>query len=130
MTQPFFHGQKLGHNPLELTLYVPSTQGESKVVPLREQRQRVKDAESKMARIFGGTTEVSAVGRWYNDKNRFVREPIGKVTSYTTPEDFEKGRKAFEEYVNDIGRKYDQTSLSLEYEGDLFFYDVPKKEVK
>jgi hypothetical protein len=128
--QPFFKGTKMEHSPLELTLYVPSTQGENRVVRKPEQKKRLVDAEQKMSRIFGGITEVDATGRWYNGKGRFVREPIGKVTSYTTPEAFEKGRADFEKYVRQIGRKYGQTSLAMEFEGDMFFYPVKKEEVR
>jgi hypothetical protein len=126
MQQPFFKGVKLGHSPLELTLYVPSTFGESKIEPPAVRKKRINEAESTMSRIFGGTTEVSAVGRWYNNAGKFVREPIGKVTSYTTPKDFNKGKREFESYVKRIADKYGQTSIALEYEGDLFFFNAPK----
>jgi len=128
ISQPFFRGIKLGHSPLELTLYVPSTQGEDRLMETPIQKMRVEEAEKTMSKMFGGTTEVSAVGRWYNDHNKFVREPIGKVTSYTTPKAFNKGKSDFEKYVREIARRYNQTTITLEYEGDMFFYNNPDKQ--
>jgi len=123
--QPFFRGVKLSHSPLELTLYVPSTQGLSNEVSTAEKERRIEEAERKMSRIFGGTTEVSAVGRWYDDRKKFVKEDIGKITSFTTPKDYTEGREKFEKYVRQIAKKYNQKSLTLEFEGDMFFYGNP-----
>ena len=128
ISQPFFRGIKLGHSPLELTLYVPTTQGREKLVETPIQKMRVEEAEKEMSKMFGGTTEVSAVGRWYDDDGKFVREPIGKVTSYTTPRNFNRGKSAFEDYVKQIARRYNQRQITLEYEGDMFFYDNPDKQ--
>lgn len=130
MYQPFFRGVKMSHSPLELTLYVPSTQGEKDLMNASIQKARTTEAEGEMSKIFGGTTEVSAVGRWYNDKGLFVREPIAKVTSYTTPKAFNDGKKRFEDYVRQIARRYNQSSIALEYEGDMFFYNNPNKEAE
>lgn len=129
--KPFSKSMRMSHNPLELTLYVPSTQGEEKLMDTNVQQRRIEDAEGKMSKIFGGTTQVSAVGRWYDDHDKFVKEPIGKVTSFTTPRKFERGKRRFESYVRDIAKRYNQKSLTIEYEGDMFFYANPEfKEEK
>jgi hypothetical protein len=128
--KPFFRGIKMSHSPIELTLYVPATQGEKDIVDTDIQKVRIEDAERTMSTLFRGTTEVSAVGRWINDDKELVREPIGKITSYTTPERFESRKSKFEDYVKDIARRYNQSSIALEFEGDMFLYNNPdaKKE--
>jgi hypothetical protein len=127
--QPFFKGQRLGHNPLELSLYVPSTQGKSKRILTTEFNKRLGDAEKTMSQLFGGYTKVNAEGGWV-DNGKVIQEPVGKVTSFTTVKDFEKGKAEFEQYVEHIRNKYRQASISLEFEGDLFFYEPKEGEVK
>ena len=126
--QPFFKNQTLGHNPLELSLYVPATQGEAGEISDQDFLKRVSKAERKMSKLFGGYTEVSATGGWVNEKGKVIQEPVGKVTSFITPEDYENNRSKFERYVESIRKKYGQTSMSLEFEGDLFFYEPKKKK--
>lgn len=121
--QPVFRSQKLKHNPLELTLYIPSTQGETKIVSKLERMRRIEKAEKKMSNLFGGYTSVNTTGGWVSDDTgKLVQEPEGKVTAYTTPTRLNLGRKRFEDYVKKIKKDYDQSSISIEYEGDLFFY--------
>lgn len=126
---PVFKKSHMEHNPLELTLYVPSTQGESTLIGKRERMERIQDAEEKMSNLFGGYTEVDATGGWVNDDNKLVQEPEGKVTAYTTQQKLKSGRKGFEDYVKKIKKDYGQSAISIEYEGDLFFY-APKEKKK
>jgi hypothetical protein len=128
VSQPVFRSTKMIHNPLELTLYVPGTQGESELVPKPERLRRIKEAEKKMSNLFGGYTEVDATGGWVNDDKKLIQEPQGKVTAYTTPEKLAKGRKGFENYVKQIKKDYGQSAISIEYEGDLFFYEPKEKK--
>jgi len=128
VTQPIFTKFRMGHNPLELTLYIPSTQGESELISKERLRQRIENAERKMSKLFGGYTEVEATGGWVNDEKKLVQEPQGKVTSYTTEQKLVRGRKRFEAYVKRIKKDYDQSSIAIEYEGDLFFYEPKNKK--
>jgi hypothetical protein len=127
MSPPVFRHSKMGHNPLELTLYIPSTQGESELVSKPVLKRRIEDAEKKMSGLFEGYTEVDATGGWVNDEKELVQEPQGKVTSFTTESQLEKGRKGFEDYVKKIKKDYKQSAIAIEYEGDLFFYQPKKK---
>lgn len=119
--QPLFSRTKMGHNPLELTLFVPSTKGRIRI-PKEELNKRVSEAERKMSSLFGGYTRVNAYGGWISD-GKLIEEPVGSVTSYTTVRDFSKNKNEFETYVEEIRRKYRQESVGIEFEGDMFFYE-------
>lgn len=130
--QPVFRADKLGHAPLEITLYVPSTEkdakGEDRVIRDEDFLKRIDEAENEMIDLFEGYTRVSADGGWYNkEKKEYIKEPVATVTSFTGVKKFEENRKKFEDYVEDIRDRYDQDSISIEFEGDLFFYEKPKK---
>ena len=123
--QPVFQKLPMGHNPLELTLYVPSTQGESELITPKKFDKRITEAELKMSELFGGYTQVDTQGGWVGERG-LVREPVAKVTSFTTIKDFEKNKAEFEGYVEEIRGKYGQESMSIEFEGDLYFYEPQK----
>lgn len=127
VSPPVFKRSRMGHNPLELTLYVPSTQGREDVVSVPKQKARIADAEQEMSKLFEGYTEVGATGGWM-DKGKLIQEPQGKVTSYTTEAKLKSGRKGFEEYIKRIKKDYDQDQIAIEYEGDLFFYKTKGKK--
>ncbi len=126
--QPVFSHIAMGHNPLELTLYVPSTEKDNKGQDIRvsdaEYEARINDAEKKMSKLFGGYTKVDTQGGWYNaDKGKLVEEDVATVTSFTKIEDFEENKSKFEDYVEKIRKEYEQDAMSIEFEGDLYFYE-------
>jgi hypothetical protein len=120
--QPIFSNIPMEHKPLELSLYVPSTQGEKKRIDKAKFNKRIKDAETKMSKMFGGYTQVDTQGGWIGSTG-LVKEPVARVTSFTSEEDFENNKAKFEKYVSNISKKYEQESVSIEFEGDLYFYE-------
>lgn len=129
--QPFFPGIKMGHNPLELSLFIPSTtknsEGKDMEVTSREFTGRLQDAERKLSNLFGGYTRVNAEGGWVNEKDRLVEEKVGSVTTYVTESALTEKRAELERYIEGIRKSYKQDSIGIGFEGDMFFY-APKKE--
>ena len=119
--QPIFKKLPMGHNPLELSLYIPSTKGKKKLTK-KEFDKRINNAEKKMSNLFGGYTQIDTTGGWVSG-NKLIEEPVATVTSFTTIDNFEKNKAEFENYVEEIRNKYKQESIAIEFEGDLYFYE-------
>jgi hypothetical protein len=125
--QPVFAKQKLTHLPLELTLFVPSTKRDEPI-SVSQFKKIVQDAEKEMGKLFGGYTRTNTQGGWVDAGGELIEEPIATVTSFTTVENFEKGKAQFEQYVKQIRKKYNQDAISIEFEGDLYFYEPSAKK--
>ena len=112
---------KLFHLPIEMAVYVPSTQDVDKVISTTEMKNRVTEVSKYLANLFGGFTRTDKVGGYLANNNQIVVENVEPVTAFATKKDFESNKNALISKLSEWARKWGQESIGFEYEGDLYY---------
>jgi hypothetical protein len=112
---------KLFHLPIEMSVYVPSTQDVDKVISDSEMKNRVTQVSKYLANLFGGFTRTDKVGGYLANNNQVVVENVEPVTAFATKQDFESNKNALISKLSEWARKWGQEAIGFEYEGDLYY---------
>jgi hypothetical protein len=112
---------KLFHLPIEMAVYVPSTQDVDKVISDSEMKNRVTEVSKYLANLFGGFTRTDKVGGYLANNNQVVVENVEPVTAFATKQDFESNKNALISKLSEWARKWGQEAIGFEYEGDLYY---------
>jgi hypothetical protein len=113
------------HLPLELAVYVPSTQDVDEVISEDELNARVNEVSKYLASTFGGFTKSERVGGFMTSKSELVTEDVIPVVSFATKQDYEANKEKLVEKLSEWARKWGQEAIGFEFEGDLYY--VPQK---
>jgi hypothetical protein len=116
---------KMFHLPLELAVYVPSTQDVDKVISESELKSRVDEVSKYLATIFGGFTKSEKVGGFMTSQSELVTEDVVPVVSFATKSDYEANKNKLVSKLSEWARKWGQEAIGFEFEGDLYY--VPQK---
>lgn len=116
---------KMFHLPLEIAVYVPSTQDVDKVISESELNARVDEVSKYLAKIFGGFTKSDKVGGFMASNSELVTEDVVPVVSFATKKDYEANKNKLVTKLSEWARKWGQEAIGFEFEGDLYY--VPQK---
>lgn len=116
---------KMFHLPLELAVYVPSTQDVDKVISESELEARVDEVSKYLATTFGGFTKSERVGGFMTSQSELVTEDVVPVVSFATKSDYEANKNKLVSKLSEWARKWGQEAIGFEFEGDLYY--VPQK---
>ena len=116
---------KMFHLPLELAVYVPSTQDVDEVISESELNARVDEVSKYLATIFGGFTKSEKVGGFMTSQSELVTEDVVPVVSFATKSDYEANKNKLVSKLSEWARKWGQEAIGFEFEGDLYY--VPQK---
>jgi len=119
------HADKMFQLPLEMVIYVPSTQDVDKVISVDKMDKRVDEVKIYLANKFGGYTSADKLGGFVDSTGNLVNEDVVQVTSFSTKEAYAENK---EELINQLakwGEEWGQESIGFEFEGDLMY--VPQK---
>lgn len=119
------HSEKMFHLPIEVSVYVPSTQDVDKVVSKSEMKLRVDEVKKYLAALFGGFSSSSVEGGFLASDGKVVKENVERVVSFAPKADFEKNKEALVQKASEWAAKWGQEAIGLEHEGDLYY--VPQK---
>ena len=108
----------------EIKIYVPSTQGDSDISDA-EFEDRILFVQTALSTLFGGYTSVSADGGYIGASSELTSEPVGVVSTWATPEDYEEHLPKLEELLMYCRELWQQESLGCEIENDFFMYPEP-----
>lgn len=112
---------KMFHLPLEMVVYVPSTQDVDKVISVDEMDKRVDEVKQYLASKFGGYSATDKLGGFVDSTGKLVNEDVVQVTAFSTKEAYEENK---EELINQLaiwGKKWGQEAIGFEFEGDLMY---------
>jgi hypothetical protein len=127
----FAHGgdvpneDKMFQLPLEMVVYVPSTQDVDKVISVDKMDKRVDEVKEYLANKFGGYTSADKLGGFVDSKGNLVNEDVVQVTSFGTKEAYDEHKEALIQQLAKWGKKWGQEAIGFEFEGDLLY--VPKE---
>ena len=119
------HEDKMFQLPLEMVIYVPSTQDVNKVISIDDMILRVDEVKKYLANKFGGYTSADKLGGYVDSTGNLVNEDVVQVTSFSTKEAYAENK---EELINQLAKwceEWGQESIGFEFEGDLMY--VPNK---
>jgi hypothetical protein len=119
------HSEKMFHLPIEVSVYVPSTQDVDKVVSKSEMKLRVEEVKKYLATLFGGFSSSSVEGGFLASDGKVVKENVERVVSFAPKADFDKNKEALVQKASEWAAKWGQEAIGLEHEGDLYY--VPQK---
>jgi hypothetical protein len=112
---------KLFHLPIEMAVYVPSTQDVDKTISKKEMTNRVTEVSKYLANLFGGFTRTDKIGGFLASNNNIVIENVEPVTAFATKIDFQKNKQKLIAKLSEWARTWGQESIGFEYEGDLYY---------
>jgi hypothetical protein len=112
---------KMFHLPLELSVYVPSTQDVDKVISERELKERVNEVSEYLARLFGGFTKSDKIGGFMSSKSELVTEDVVPVVSFATESDFNANKNKLVNKLSEWAKRWGQEAIGFEFEGDLYY---------
>ena len=103
----------------EIKIYVPSTQGDSDISDA-DFEDRILFVQTALSTLFGGYTSVNADGGYIGASSELTSEPVGVVSTWATPEDYEEHLPKLEELLMYCRELWGQETLGFEFENDLF----------
>jgi len=116
--------KRLGENfelPIELAVYVPSTEKANQIVSKRDYASRIDEVRSYLANLFGGYSSEGIDGGYVSDEKGLIQEDVTKVTAFATKENFEQKLESLITQIKKWCGAWGQESMGFEFEGDLFY---------
>lgn len=111
----FPHGESFD---TRIVIYVPSTEYDKKVSRGKFQK-RLSDTTRFLSKEFGGTTVISGLGHWFDDKGKLIKENVVKVESFSPYSTYKKEDKKVEKFLKEKAKAWKQKVLSFEYESPI-----------
>lgn len=108
------------HLEVEQVIYVPSTNLKSETITNREMADRVEEVRMFLSELFGGYTSINGIGG-YVEGGDLIKEPVVKIVSYTTRDDFKNKNDILIEYLENKRVEWGQSSIGYEVEGDMYY---------
>jgi hypothetical protein len=115
--------------PMEVAIYVPSTDKASVIISKKDFNKRVDEVEEYLSKLYGGYSAVSVEGGYISsDKEKgLIQESVTRVTTFGKVEGFhERFVQMIQKVVAWCGM-WGQESMGVEFEGDMFYI---KKDFK
>jgi hypothetical protein len=115
--------------PVEMAIYVPSTEKANQVISKRDYLKRIDDVRSFLATTFGGYSSDSIDGGYVSDEKGLIQEDVTKVTAFSTKEKLEDKVQSLIAQIRIWCKEWGQESIGFEFEGDMFYVDKDAKFV-
>jgi len=109
--------------PIETAVYVPSTKKGQKKIKQIVMKKRVQNVRKFLSQKYGGYTSIKAIGGYIGKKGKLIKEPVVKVTSFSTKKAFVKNRPIIKKKLLYWKKKWGQESMGYEHEGDLYYFE-------
>jgi len=119
------HEDKMFQLPLEMVVYVPSTQDVDKVISVDKMASRVNEVKEYLGNKFGGYSSADKLGGFVDSKGNLINEDVTQVTSFATKEAFEENKEELVKQLAKWGKEWGQEAIGFEFEGDLMY--VPQE---
>jgi hypothetical protein len=115
------HEDKMFQLPLEMVVYVPSTQDVDKVISVDKMVTRVDEVKEYLASKFGGYTSADKLGGFVDSTGNLVNEDVVQVTAFATKEAYAENKEELIQQLAKWGKKWGQEAIGFEFEGDLMY---------
>lgn len=114
--------------PIEIAVYIPSTKNVDTKISKKEFDKRIDEAEIWLGRLWGGYSAEENDGGFVSGKGdterKLIREDVVKITCFCQAEGFDRKFDLLLKKLSYWAKEWEQESIGLEVEGDLFYIDV------
>jgi hypothetical protein len=107
--------------PLEMAVYVPSTEKANQIISKREFAKRIEDVQVYLSQLFGGFSSVDVEGGYESSEKGLIQEDVTKVVAFGNRDGFEDKFNRLMNKIVDWCKAWSQESIGFEFEGDLFY---------
>ena len=109
--------------PVANAIYVPNTDKNSRKIPSKEFKRRIKETELFLLNLFGGyTTDEMEHGEFISKfRKKIISERIARVLSFSEAGKFRKHRIELQKWLLEKKKEWKQETIAYEFEGDLFY---------
>ena len=108
-------------NPYQLKIYVPSTVLDTPISQ-SEHKTRINNTERFLSSLFGGYTSAEVTGGYYSQDDGLISEPVVVVSSWATPENYQKHKEKIERFIKTKQNEWGQEAIGFEFEDDFFMF--------
>ena len=108
-------------NPYQLKIYVPSTVIDTPISQ-SEHKTRINNTERFLSSLFGGYTSAEVTGGYYSQDDGLISEPVVVVSSWATPENYQKHKGKIERFIKTKQNEWGQEAIGFEFEDDFFMF--------
>ena len=116
--------------PLQMAVYVPSTEKASQIISKKDFNNRVDEVENYLSDLFGGFSATSVEGGYLSDNKGLIQEDVVKVTAFSGKDGFEDKFAKLLDRIKSWCNNWGQESMGFEFEGELFYIDKDAKFAK
>lgn len=107
--------------PLEMAVYVPSTEKANQIVSKRDFAKRIEEVQIYLSQLFGGFSSVDVEGGYESNEKGLIQEDVTKVVAFANQDGFEDKFNTLMRKIVQWCKDWSQESIGLEFEGDLFY---------
>ena len=109
--------------PLEVAVYVPSTKDADQSISEDEFEDRVESVQKYLSNLFGGFSANDVDGGYMSQEKGLITEEVFKVISFAQRDGFSSKMEKLVVQIKKWAKDWEQESIGLEFEGDLFYID-------
>ena len=109
--------------PLEVAVYVPSTKDADEAISEEEFESRVESVQKYLSDLFGGFSSNDVDGGYMSQEKGLITEEVYKVISFAQRDGFSSKMEKLVVQIKKWAKDWEQESIGLEFEGDLFYID-------
>lgn len=109
--------------PLEVAVYVPSTKDADEAISEEEFEDRVESVQKYLSDLFGGFSSNDVDGGYMSQEKGLITEEVYKVISFAQRDGFSSKMEKLVVQIKKWAKDWEQESIGLEFEGDLFYID-------
>jgi len=112
--------------PMEVAVYVPSTQKANEIISKKEFNARIEEVETYLSNLFGGYSATTIDGGYISDDKEkgLIQENVARVASFGSKDGFEDKFDELRNKISEWCNSWSQESIALEFEGDMFYIDA------
>ncbi len=107
-----------------LTVYVPSTARENKIVSQQDFTARTDDIGRFLCHTFGGCTVIPGIGYWLNEAGILIHERINLARSQTKPDQLAEHYDSIVDMAISYGRLWYQEAMAINVNGTMITIDI------
>lgn len=108
--------------PVCSSVYVTNTDKHGKKVLDKVFKQRIKQVEDMLLKLFGGhSTDYIEHGEYLSKNHKLVSEKVARITVFSTVKIYKKHQQILKKWLLQKKRSWNQETIGYEFESDLYY---------
>lgn len=108
--------------PVASSVYIPNTDLNGKKISSKQFKERIKEVEGKLLKLFGGhTTDELEHGEFLTKNKKIISEKVSRVSCFSDIKTYRKYQDELERWLLKKKKEWNQETIGYEFEGDLYY---------